>query len=48
VVAVQGYDDPPTGNPAPGQFQYKEPAAGATFEITVDLADYYAVHAVVQ
>jgi hypothetical protein len=48
VVAVQGYDSAPSGNPAPGQFANKEPAAGATHTIVVPVANFYAVHAVVE
>jgi hypothetical protein len=48
VVAVQGYDDPPTGNPSPGQFANKEPASGTTHTIVVPQANFYAVHAVVE
>jgi hypothetical protein len=48
VVAVQDYDSAPSGNPAPGQFDHKEPATGTDHSITVPLANYYAVHAVVQ
>jgi hypothetical protein len=35
VVAVQDYDEAPSGNPAPGSFDHKEPASGTTATIVV-------------
>jgi hypothetical protein len=48
VVAVQDYDEAPSGNPAPGQFDHKEPASGTTATIVVPVNAYFGVHAVVQ
>jgi len=44
VVAVQDYASGPSGNPRPGQFEYKEPASGTSVVIVVPENDYYAVH----
>jgi hypothetical protein len=41
TVKIQGYDTPPTGNPAPGQFvTYK----GIETTVTVDAFAYYGIH----
>lgn len=49
VVAVQDYDDTPSGNPAPGRFDHKvDDVAGETVAvITVPEAAFYGVHGVV-
>ncbi len=40
-VKIQGYDAPPSGNPAPGQFKtYK----GTETTVTVDAYAYYGIH----
>jgi hypothetical protein len=46
-VMVQDYASPPSGNPSPGLFDWKEHASGTSHTITVPLNDYYGVHAVV-
>ena len=49
VLAVQGYAIAPSGNPSPGQFQYKvAPTTATTASVLVDAANFYAVHAVVE
>lgn len=47
-VHIQGYNSPPSGNPAPGQFQYKGHASSSPYTITVDKANYYGVHVEVE
>jgi uncharacterized repeat protein (TIGR01451 family) len=48
VVAVQDYSSAPSGNPSPGQFDYKEsPDSPTMHTITVPENNYYAVHSVV-
>lgn len=47
VVAVQDYASAPSGNPAPGQFDHKEPASGTSHVIVVPANNFYGVHAVV-
>jgi hypothetical protein len=46
VVAVQDYEDAPSGNPSPGQFDHKKDAI-APFSIEVPENNFYGVHAVV-
>ena len=42
---VQGYDSPPTGNPAPGRFEHKfEAPIGQLKVIDVPSAKYYGIH----
>jgi hypothetical protein len=48
VVAIQGYETAPSGNPEPGLFEHKFPASGTFFQATVPAANFYGVHAVVQ
>lgn len=43
-VKVQGYANPPSGNPAPGQFANKADAETSPFSIVVPAANYYGVH----
>jgi hypothetical protein len=45
-IKIQDYDNAPSGNPAPGQFDHKETAnVGATsYTITVPLNNYYGIH----
>ena len=45
-VKVQDYDEAPSGNPAPGQFDHKETAdiASSTYTITVPYNIFYGVH----
>lgn len=45
-VKVQDYATPPSGNPAPGQFDYKEsaPVGGTYYVITVPLNNFYGIH----
>jgi hypothetical protein len=46
-LAVQGYETAPSGNPAPGLFDNKEPASGSSHVIMVPAANFYGVHGVV-
>jgi len=49
-LKVQGYNSPPSGNPAPGQFANKktcDPASNSCF-IVVPYAPYYGIHVDVQ
>ena len=41
AIKVQGYDEAPSGNPAPGQFTYYK---GRDLTILVDEANYYGIH----
>lgn len=43
-VKIEGYDTAPSGNPAIGQFTYKNKAEGKSFSITVPSNKFYAVH----
>jgi hypothetical protein len=47
-VAVQDYSSAPSGNPSPGQFDWKETPDSATMHtITVPQNTFYGVHTVV-
>jgi hypothetical protein len=49
VIAVQGYEFAPSGNPSPGKFAKKEPVTNATtMTVVVAAADFYGVHANVE
>lgn len=41
AIKVQGYEDAPSGNPAPGQFKYYK---GRELEIVVPQANFYGIH----
>lgn len=43
-VKIQDYDSAPSGNPAPGRFDYKDTATGSPFAITVPANNFYGVH----
>jgi hypothetical protein len=44
-VKIQGYDEePPAGNPAPGQFDYHFDAVSSPFTATVEVAAFYGIH----
>lgn len=43
-VKIQGYDSAPSGNPAPGQFEWKGNATGPSFTIIVQQNSFYGVH----
>jgi hypothetical protein len=40
TVKIQGYDTPPSGNPAPGGFEFK----GDSLEVWVSEAGFYGIH----
>ena len=41
---VQDYDSAPSGNPAPGSFEYKEVESGSGGSIIAPLNDFYGIH----
>ncbi|ADQ14607.1 hypothetical protein [Halanaerobium hydrogeniformans] len=41
---VQDYSDQPSGNPAPGRFDFKATESGLEASIRVPLNDYYGIH----
>jgi hypothetical protein len=43
-VKIQDYDTPPSGNPSPGQFDWKNTATASPFEIEVEVNNFYGVH----
>ncbi len=43
-LAVQDYEEAPSGNPAPGRFDYKKVASGTEASITVPLNNFYGIH----
>lgn len=43
-VKIQDYENAPSGNPAPGQFDHKGTASGDSFSIEVPENNYYGVH----
>lgn len=43
-LKIQGYNSPPAGNPAPGQFTYKDDATGTSHQIVVAAYPYYGIH----
>ena len=43
-VKIQDYDSAPSGNPSPGQFDWKGDATGSSFEIEVPENSFYGVH----
>lgn len=48
-IKIQDYTNAPTGNPAPGHFQYKGPAelVNGCYEMQVPLNNFYAIHVLV-
>ncbi len=47
-LKIQDYDMPPSGNPSPGQFEWKWDATGSTWTAVVPAANYYGIHLDVQ
>jgi hypothetical protein len=47
-VKIQGYDEAPSGNPAPGRFATKGYATGSSFSINAGVWNYYGVHVEVE
>lgn len=43
-VSIQGYNTPPSGNPAPGQFEWQYTASWKVFSTTVPEYAYYGIH----
>ncbi|MBS9522603.1 hypothetical protein KI659_01125 [Litoribacter alkaliphilus] len=43
-VKIQGYSNPPSGNPAPGSFAHKFYIEESIFEVTIPKEDYYGIH----
>lgn len=43
-LKINTYNVPPSGNPAPGQFQYKYNATGDSYSVTLPDANIYAIH----
>ncbi len=43
-VKIQDYEFAPSGNPAPGQFEWKGTAEGQSFSIEVSANNFYGVH----
>lgn len=43
-VKIQDYASAPSGNPAPGRFEWKGTASGKSFSILVPENDFYGVH----
>ncbi|MDO9140473.1 MAG: hypothetical protein Q7U38_09130 [Methylobacter sp.] len=44
-VKIQGYNEAPSGNPAPGNFTtHKAQASGASYTVDVDAFNFYGVH----
>lgn len=43
-VKVQGYDNAPSGNPSPGNFQYKYDAESGYIDFTIRERAYYGIH----